>query len=188
MTVETLTEPEALDWLRAAAAEVPADQAVVEVGVFRGGSLKHLCDGAKEGHGAVVYGVDAWGSDGVYPDRPHMRERYKRTDKAVARRTCPTATLIHALSSDAAAAYDGPPIGLLYIDCVHTEAAVLADFEAWAPHLADGALVAFDDYCDRFPGVAKAVEHLMTVGRLENVGGLIGSRLAVTRKPGGDHA
>lgn len=177
---ETLTEVAALSWLRQAAQSVSSTQACVEIGVYRGGSLACLAEGAAAGRGAQVYGVDAWGLAAAYPSRPHMHQRYVSEDMAVAAQTAPGATLIRSLSVDAARAWDGPPIGLLYIDGEHTRKAVLADFAAWRVHLAVGAEVAFDDHYDRFPGVKQAVAELVAEGSLEWVE-LVGSRLAVTR-------
>src|SRR5690606_41405407 len=54
-------------------------------------------------------------------------------------------SLIRAFSADAARAYDGPKIGLWYLDAEHTYAAVLADFDAWVPHFGKGCMVAFED-------------------------------------------
>lgn len=62
-----------------------------------------------------------------------------------------------ACSLEAAARYDGPPFDAIYIDADHTYEAVRADLRAWWPHLADGGLLAGDDYHHPgFPGVARA--------------------------------
>jgi len=57
----------------------------------------------------------------------------------------------------------GEPVGLLFVDAVHTYEAVLADFDAWHPHLREGSLVCFHDYGrETFPGVTEAVDELTT--------------------------
>ena len=61
-------------------------------------------------------------------------------------------------SRSAAAHYDGPPIGLLFIDGEHTTEAVLDDHGAWAPHLAPDAMVVFHDR--RLPAVRTAIAAL----------------------------
>src|SRR5690606_14324104 len=48
------------DRLAQLAAEIPADQAIVELGVYLGRSLAALATGAQQGHGAHVWGVDPW--------------------------------------------------------------------------------------------------------------------------------
>jgi hypothetical protein len=60
------------------------------------------------------------------------------------------------------------PIGLLYIDGSHTEKDVMLDWNAWAIHLAKGAVVAFDDYRTKNnPGVEKYVDKLRSRGKWE---------------------
>lgn len=181
--VETLTEPEACAWLHDTAACVAASLAIVEIGVYRGGSLRHLAQGAAEGHGAKVYGIDPWGAEGAYPGRPHMLERYVPADQKIARRTAKGATLIRGFSVREALRWTTPKIGLLYIDAVHREPDVLADFRAWLPHLALDAIVAFDDHDERFDGVRRAVAKLVALGLIEPIH-LIGNRLAVTNVRG----
>src|SRR5581483_6186815 len=44
-----------------------------------------------------------------------------------------------------------------------------ADFQHFEPHLVDGALVAFHDYADYFPGVKSFVNHLIAGGRYQEV-------------------
>jgi cephalosporin hydroxylase len=177
--VDTLTEPAALDWLHTAASTVTPGHAIVELGVYRGGSLKHLITGAPDG--VPVYGVDAWGLPGTYEGRPHMHARYPAADKRVAARIAKGATLLHALNTDAARDYTGPPVALLYIDSEHRHQQVLADYHAWKPHLTPDATVVFDDYIPRFPGVIQAVNELVTAGELANLH-VIGSRLAATTR------
>src|SRR5690606_15270126 len=46
--------------LREYAAKVPADQAIVELGAFKGRTTGWLALGASEGNGAVVHSVDPW--------------------------------------------------------------------------------------------------------------------------------
>lgn len=175
-----LTEPEALAWLENAARKVPADQAIVELGVYQGGSLVHLARGSAAGNRAPVFGIDPWGLEGAYPDRPQMARKYGVQNQRVTQRAVRAAgvgnlvTLRREFSWAAGARWTGPAVGLLYIDALHTEAAVLIDHAAWAGHLAPDAVVAYDDFCPRFPGVMAAVRRLhgdrITV---------VGSRLAV---------
>jgi predicted O-methyltransferase YrrM len=49
------------------------------------------------------------------------------------------------------------PIDFLYIDADHSEAGVMADLEAWVPHVRLGGLIVGDDYGNlSFPGVKRA--------------------------------
>jgi predicted O-methyltransferase YrrM len=52
-------------------------------------------------------------------------------------------------------------VDLLFIDSTHEREPTVAEFRAWRPSLAPGALVVFHDYGHpEFPGVAEAVEEL----------------------------
>jgi MMP 1-O-methyltransferase len=143
------------------AQQVPSDQAIVEVGSFKGKSTCYLACGSRDGHGAPVVAVDPWDLAGnVYGKhgftRPVVRETFEAQLKKMRVRGRVLAK--QAFSVDAAAVYDGPKIGLLFIDGDHTEAAVRADVEAWSPHLAAGHTIAFDDYDTKpNPGVKRVV-------------------------------
>lgn len=152
------------DALTALAAEVPGDLAIVEIGSFRGKSTAHLAAGAKAGGGAKVHAVDPWDLPGnVYGKHgftaPEVREDFERQLRAC--RLWSQVTPHRAFSVDAAASWNGPRIGLLFVDGDHDETAVRADVEAWHPHLADRHVLAFDDYdTPRNPGVASVVHSL----------------------------
>jgi len=52
-------------------------------------------------------------------------------------------------------------VGFLFIDAAHDEASTLRQFEAWRPHLAPNAVVAFHDFNDpSWPGVTQAIRRL----------------------------
>lgn len=57
------------------------------------------------------------------------------------------------------------PVTFLLIDALHDYASVSADFFHFEPWLIDGALVAFHDYADYFPGVTAFVQELLGTGR-----------------------
>lgn len=151
------------------AREVPADQAIVEIGVYKGRTLCYLAHGARQGQQPHVYGIDPWDLPG---NRPPARLRF--TDAATrltAERTVRQqgmrhhTTLIQGFSTDVAASWAGPPVGLLYVDGDHSYEAVKADVEAWLTHLAEGAVVAFDDYgVTHNPQVPEAVDQLAADG------------------------
>ena len=177
MKHEQLTELEAMEYLGAMARLTPDTQAVVELGVHQGGSLVYLAR-----HHANVYGVDPWALEGAYPKRPRMRRVYNAGNMRIAQELLDSedleATLIRGFSTEVAAGWD-EPVGLLYIDAVHTLEAVVSDFIAWKPHLVSGAWVCFDDHNERYPGVLAAVSSLCRsdLTWIE----LVGTRLAVTR-------
>lgn len=160
--MDGLTEPEACAHLAALGMQVPHDQAIVEVGVYKGRSLAALATYAT----AQVVGIDPWNlprkskakysSDETYATAKANLEGYENV------------TLIKQFSVTAAENWllTFPRIGLLYIDSDHRYAPVLADFAAWSAHFAPGATVAFDDCHPDFPGVPEAVERLEELGRI----------------------
>jgi len=171
---------------------VPADQEIVELGVFQGRTALILAWGAKQGHGAHVTGIDAWDLEGnTYgpPFNEAESERwaqYRIQELGYADRI----TLVKNFASDAAAIWGDPekwltgrvkPIGLLFVDDDHSYEGARRAVEDWAPHLAPGAVIAIDDYGHPdWPGVEMAVTDLVNEGVLYPVQ-IYHERLAVTR-------
>jgi predicted O-methyltransferase YrrM len=68
------------------------------------------------------------------------------------------------------------PVDLLYIDSAHDRESVIAEYRAWRPRLAPGAVVALDDYDhEDFPGIREAVAELHLTG--ERLGSLFVHRV-----------
>lgn len=171
------------------AAQVPADQEIVELGVFCGRTALQLAWGAEQGNGAHVTAIDPWDLPGnVYS--PPFTDAESRT---WARHWVDTLgyadkiTLIQGFSHEVAEHWVNPDVGygrkvgLLYVDGDHTKEGARRDIVTWAPHLAEGARIAVDDYGHPdWPGVAQAVDELVDEGVLEPVT-IFHDRLAVTR-------
>lgn len=141
------------------AERVPREQAIVEIGNYRGRSTTALALGARRGGGAQVYSVDPHvafvGPLGGRFGREDQQELYAN----LARAGVGAFVSVVGLDSRAvAASWRGAPVGLLFIDGDHRYEAVRADLAAWQPHLAPGAVVAFDDA--DFPDVARAIAEL----------------------------
>lgn len=152
------------------AALVPGDQAIVELGSYRGKSTCYLATGAALDYHAPVFAVDAW-SEEVSTWRNRAMERLPSPEFAdfqaqitragVADRIVPIRSDTVQAAAVWGAAHKGRKIGLLYIDGDHHHEAVLADFRAWRPFLADDAIVIFDDFdTPTNPGVLTAVRLL----------------------------
>jgi len=130
---------------------VAAYQAIVEIGSYQGRSTCYLASGAPEG--VHVWAVDAWDlpkpdskpGSGIldwFSDPENLRSFHSHVDG------CGYASKVHpvrALSVEAAAQWQGPPIGLLFIDGDHSYEAVAADWASWTPHMVGCGKVAFDD-------------------------------------------
>ena len=164
---EGSVSPDEVEFLRAHAAQVSAG-CIVEVGSWRGKSAIALAAGASEiaePHRPLVYCVDPHRQAvGVYGGRfgPHDRPEFYRAmlragyAEAVALINLPSAVVAHAFAE---------PVGLLFIDGDHTEAAVQADVDAWTPHLLPGAMMLLDDAVDPEVGPYKVIARLTASGR-----------------------
>jgi len=158
------------------AAAVPSDQAIVEIGSYRGKSTCYLAYGAGP-KGAKVYAIDPWDTagnvDGTHGfANPETFARFNANVRTMGYqdRIIP----IKDFSTLVACRWHDLPVGLLYIDGDHKEESVRADYESWFPHLAPHATVIFDDLdTPRNPGVRIVVDQipksvfkfLMIIGR-----------------------
>lgn len=170
--LEGLTEIPICEALADLAAGVPSDQAIVEIGVFKAKTACYLAAGASTGPGAHVWGVDPWDLPGDrYSDRPYFT---RPTTRRSARQTVAAMgfsdriTLIREFSTALAKEWTGPKVGMLFVDGDHSYDGCRDDVDAWIPHLANGAVIAFDDYGNpRCPDVKRAVGDLITEGVLD---------------------
>jgi hypothetical protein len=190
--VRGLTSDDAMLALADMAIQVPAEHAIVELGVYQGKTALAMAWGAAQGAGAHVYGVDPWElaeSASEHPVDPRYR-KWPTFNSPGARRWAEwnvkalgyssKVTLIQGFSAEVGKQWGGPPVGLLFVDGDHRYHAVLADVAAWEPHLVHGATVVIDDYESSHPEVIKAVNDLVEAGVLEPVQ-IFHGRMAVTR-------
>jgi len=150
------------------AARVPADQAVVEVGTYLGRNTAALALGAGAGQGCTVWAVDHHQGDPetareACTDLEEMRtwplfaatlRQLRLTDRVVP---------VLADAMEAAATWTGPPVGLLVLDGETDERGLENDLDAWIPHLAPQALVAFGGV-DRHDSVRRVLEKMTRRG------------------------
>lgn len=192
--IQSGSPPDIMAALADFAAQVPADRAIVELGVFRGATAIIMGWGAQQGHGAHVWGIDAWDLPGNTYDAPFTDPgsrnwaRYNVKAQGLANQV----TLIHDFSSVAADRWpvigQGRQIGLLFVDADHSYGGARGDVASWTPHLADDAVIAFDDYGHPdWPGVKQAVDDMVAEGVLEPVQ-IFHDRLAVTKLVRGSHS
>lgn len=179
--VEGLITPAVGRALHALAGRVPAGRAIVEVGSYRGMSTIYLASAAPDG--VPVYAVDPWELVDVAVWCGHCEQPTRAQFEAQlsAAGLLDRVTIRQGLSVDVAAGYDGPPVGLLFVDGDHHYGAVWADLVSWQPQLAARSVVAIDDYAATSnPDVARAVDTWVAAnGRTLTVEA--GGRLAVCR-------
>ncbi|HBJ72926.1 MAG TPA: hypothetical protein DDY88_04290 [Actinobacteria bacterium] len=168
-----LTEPEAF-LLWSLSGTVSADLAVVEIGSYLGRSTVALATGSR---GALVHAVDPHTGDISEVAEGKSINTYEgflaNIDKAsVSDRVRP----MRMMSVDAAAIYEGPAIGLLFVDGWHSAEAVEEDIRSWHPHLAPQCTIVFDDWQD--PDVARGIRNIRPL--IPSLVGSIGKDLIFT--------
>lgn len=131
----------------------------VELGTWQGASAIPVAMSIARWGGTLTC-VDTWGGElnedgGSEPGiTPIMIGACAR--RVVEMGVGPNVRLIPAMTVDAARYWD-QPIDFLYIDADHGYNGVIADLEAWVPHVKSGGLIVGDDYGNRFyPGVKEA--------------------------------
>jgi predicted O-methyltransferase YrrM len=166
-------ENPACERLRALAAAVPAEQAICEVGAFRGRSTGWLALGAAEGNGAHVYSIDTWGARPAdswpqdYYDSRTVTDRYSlsETRRAYERHLdeCgirDRVTPIQGYAVDVATDWD-KPVGLLWHDAGHDYKSVREDLEAWLLHVVRGGVLVCHDAGNPEFGVLRAATDVL---------------------------
>jgi hypothetical protein len=177
-----LITDEVADALAELSSAVTPGLAIVEVGSYHGKSTAYLAGNAPDG--VLVYAVDPWELVDVrqwciWCPQPELAEFQRNLDRAgllwrVKAR--------QGRSIDVARSYDGPLIGLLYIDGDHSAESVRSDIDAWRRYLAPDARIAVDDYGGTAnPEVAPVVDGLVATGQLVWCS-LEAERLAVLRE------
>lgn len=168
----------------------PEAQAVVEVGSYCGratvviGSVLRAVRAT-----AKVWAIDP--HDGFVGAHDHGLERVEPTLERLHRNVA-SADLSPFVEIVQARAEDVPwsePLCLLLIDGLHDYPNVLKDFSHFEGFLVDGALIAFHDYAEYFPGVPAFVDELVASGRYEAIArarSLIVLRKALTAFPPDD--
>jgi predicted O-methyltransferase YrrM len=151
--------------LFAAASRVPEGQAVVEVGSHRGKSTIVLAAGLRDG--ASLTAIDPfddprWGGGTA---SLAIFERNLATAGVVDR-----VRLCRGLSGDVAAAWEGPPVGLAWIDGAHDRVSVLTDVDGWGARLADGGALVLHDAFSAIGTTEAVLRRLWWTRRYRYVG------------------
>ncbi|HLS02354.1 MAG TPA: class I SAM-dependent methyltransferase [Beutenbergiaceae bacterium] len=169
-TLDTLSPLDSMHTLYHLAAAVPSDEAIVELGTYKGASACWLAAGAQAGLGALVWTIDPHdlpgfrtttgrGKGGLDFTQATIREQAAKQIKKCG--LTEHVTMVRGFSVEEAQKWDGPKVGLLFIDGDHREHAARKDFRSWQPHLTREAVVCWDDYAPSHPGVPAAVAGLV---------------------------
>lgn len=182
--IRGLGTPAKYEALRRYGAMVPADLAIVEVGTFCGKSACYLASESA----AHVWTIDPHDlpgerkptglkGSGMDYTRPQLREAASEAIRATG--LGKKVTMVRDFGVSAGKEWFGQKVGLLHIDGDHRDEAVRGDWRAWRTHLAEDALVLFDDATDDFPGVKSLVAYLLHANWVEQIDDFDG--LLVTR-------
>ena len=135
---------------------VPSDQAIVEIGSYKGKSTCYLASRAV----AHVWAIDPWDLPANVDGRFGFRSAFPEFQAQV--KTMGYEDRITPIQGyGERVGWDGPAVGLLYVDGDHSARAVYADVKAWLPRMAKGGTIICDDLDTRKnPGVRQALDRL----------------------------
>ena len=142
--------------LFALARGVPEGQAIVEIGSYKGRSTVTMAAATRPG--VSVYAVDPHTGGVAAFERGEVVDTWDEFRTNLVRAGASSVVPVRLKSVDAAASYDGPEVGFLFVDGWHSTEAVLADYEAWKRHLASKPTIVFDDW--DWPEVRIAIDVL----------------------------
>jgi len=175
-----LVEPDEGRRLATLAGVVPKEYAIVELGSHTGMSTCWMAAGSRYGNGAHITAVDPWP-----PPRPGSQddpwnlgpegvvERFWMNISGVTQDTIgpDVRDLVTPLrmSSVEAAGVWMKDIGLLFIDAIHEEWAVLQDYGAWERFIPPGGFLAMHDYGDAYPGCKRAIDTIAATDAFDSL-------------------
>lgn len=170
-TLETLSPLDSMHTLYHLAAAVPPNEAIVELGTYKGASACWLAAGAQAGLGAHVWTIDPHDLPGFRTTTGRGKGGLDFTQTAIREQAgkqiekcglTEHVTMVRGFSVEEAKEWQGPKVGLLFIDGDHRQHAARKDFRSWQPHLSWDAVICFDDYAPSHPGVPAAVAGLVS--------------------------
>jgi hypothetical protein len=132
---------------------------ILEIGSWKGRSTVCLARGSLDGASVPVFAVDPFTGSSEHGD-VYTYPEFKRNIEAAG--VAKVVTAIQKPSGEAAKGWS-KPIELLWIDGAHEEEFVRIDFDAWAPHLIEGGVIAFHDSTD--PGPWKVIHEKLFFGK-----------------------
>jgi hypothetical protein len=156
---------------------VPREQCIVELGSWFGRSAILLGGGTVHGHGARVFAVDLFTAAGCAKEALEERAGDAAKDflelfqaNLQKAKLKGIVTAVRSVTAELGQRWDGPPVGLLFIDADHSYEGVQSDWNAWKHGMASGATVAFHDYQNpAYEGVTRFVDELLADRVLRSV-------------------
>jgi len=134
-----------------AAQSLPSGTAAVEIGSHHGKSAVLIAAGLPEG--ARLTAVDPF-DDIRWGGGPEALEAFEANVAAAG--VADRIDLFRGISAEASTAWEGAPVGFLWVDGAHDLESTLADFDGWMPHMVEGSLLyVHDSFCA--VGTTKAI-------------------------------
>lgn len=150
-------------------AKTTKENCIIEVGSYRGRSTVALGRGSIDGYGVPVFAIEPHeefkGVLGVQFGAPDRGAFYK----AMLDTSCYHVVRLINLSSEIVAPNWDNMISLLWIDGDHTYEGVRRDVDSWLPHLAKGAIIAFDDSTDPKLGPNMIINELIATRNFKKI-------------------
>ena len=140
---------------------------VVEIGSWQGRSASFLARATIESKNGNFFAIDHFkgnvGKEHYYIVKENDLSDLKKgfNDNMSRIGLIDKITLLYMPNESAVNHLSGKSIRFLFIDGDHTGEGVRKDIELFSPLLIDGAIVVFDDYSRRFPGLLEEVDHLL---------------------------
>ena len=151
-------------WLR----EVKTDSLIVEVGVWKGASVRHIAMELESLGGGVVLAVDTWlGSAEHWLGEYRVPMRYGRSSLyetfmgnivSFGLQDYVVPLPIDSINAAMVLTDLGVSVDMIHLDAAHDAMSVSMDLQAWWPLLRLGGVLIGDDYDPAFPGVVMAFD------------------------------
>lgn len=140
---------------------------VVEIGSWQGYSTSFLARAVKDSGNGSFFAIDHFrgnvGKEDRYrvgaADLSDLRANFERNMRQLG--VWDAVHLLDMPDDDAAERLHGRTVRFLFIDGDHSRSGVEKDIRLFFPLLHPGAIVVFDDFAPRFPGLLEAVDDLL---------------------------
>lgn len=151
--VEGYLSPREMRFLALLGACPTANGEILEIGSFKGKSTIILAKSAALSDNATVHAVDPMiAPSETDPDLRGEKSSYPDFERNVEIHNVAERIELHQTFSYKLAETWDKPLRLLWIDGDHTYKGTKLDFEGFAKHLTDGAIIAIDDVLNAFDG------------------------------------
>lgn len=175
-TVEGFLYPHEVKFLALLAAFPTAAGGILEIGSFKGKSTVVLAKAAALADNAIVNAVDPMTAPSeTDPDLKGEKSSLNDFQNNINAHGVADRIKLHQMYSSDLAKTWNEPLRLLWIDGDHTYKGTRIDFEGFAPHLVDKAIVAFHDVLHDFDGGIRVFAECVTLSPNFGASGFCGS-------------